>query len=218
MLWRSASRMQNSLRAGNLRGRIDKDLFQLALFRSPCRYPMDARRQFASETAGKQRISLALYRQLLRWCDDTEDNVPLDYYIPPVYMKPPQIDEQSLRLLAAGDENSRVKASMFPPKSLIDEKHITCPVHTSADARSFLRAVFRLNAATTTNPDDQKQRISLAFEGLKSLSELTQALEELKKNRETHMDRDNVTFRVGQGKLFVRARHRRTCGLVLTSC
>jgi hypothetical protein len=157
---------------------------------------------------GKQRIiALALYRQLLRWCDTTEDNVPLSFYIPPIYLQPPQIDEKTLSALADGksESSSKVNLSMFPPNTLVDSKKLVCPIRNSAHVRAFFRSVFRLTAAESldTDADDmqQKQRISLAFEAIKSLNELTGALADLKNNSEQHTNREGVNFRVGDGKI-----------------
>jgi hypothetical protein len=160
-----------------------------------------ARRRFTLKGEGRSHVVLALYRQLLRWCDDTEDDLPLSYFIPPVYLKPPQIEEKSLQLLATGDSESPVKRSTFPPKATIDETQLACPIHSSVDARSFFRGVFRLNAGAETDPANEKQRIGLAFDGLKSLNELTHTLADLKERRKRHVDRHNVEFRIGKGRI-----------------
>jgi hypothetical protein len=182
----SSSRIQSSLRSRNQNvGNITSV--------SPYRH-------FSTAAGGKQRISLALYRQLLRWCDTTEDNVPLSYYIPPIFLQPPQIDEKTLRALADGSDSLKVKLSMFPPKTLVDSKKLACPIKNAADVKAFFRSIFRLNA-TESNVDMQKQRISLAFEAIKSLNELTGALVDLKKNSVEHTNREGVNFRVGEGKI-----------------
>lgn len=151
-------------------------------------------RELSSDTAGKHRISLALYRQLLRWCKETEDDIPLSYFIPPVHMAAPQIDGDRLKSMT---EEQRTK---FPTNSIVEtkENHITCPIHNVSDARDFFKTVFRLNQAPDKDVNIQKQRITLAFEGIKSLNELTQALQTLKQNRAKHVLRDGVEFRVGQ--------------------
>lgn len=159
-------------------------------------------RQLASEAtsgAGKQRISLALYRQLLRWCHDTDDDVPLSSFVPPVYMTAPQQIEEH-RLASLSEEE---KVQWFPAHSIIESNHITCPIRNAVDAKKLFRAVFRLNRdpAAANSDDDadiQKQRITLAFEGIRSLNELSRGLQKLKYNRAKHVLRDNVEFRVGQ--------------------
>jgi hypothetical protein len=165
------------------------------------------RRLFSTvNDSGKQRISLTLYRQLLRWCDYTSDDIPLSFYVPPIYIQSPQVDQQGLSDLveaaAAKDsiddvKNKKIQRVTLPFNSIIQTKQLACPVHTSADAKAFFRAIFRLNASQADG-DLQKQRISLAFEALKSLNELTQTLETLKQSQQSHMDRSNVYFRVGQ--------------------
>ena len=161
-------------------------------FKLPILQPSRLQRQFSSEAASKQRISLALYRQLLRWCNETETDIPLSYFVPPVYMAPPQIDENVLKGLTETDK------SKFPSNSIIEGNQITCPIHNSSDAKDFFRAIFRLNRTPATDAEVQKQRISLAFEGIRSLNELSQALQTLKKNRSKHVLRDGVEFRIGQ--------------------
>jgi hypothetical protein len=156
-------------------------------------------RQFTTGSENKARITLTLYRQLLEWTKSVEDDVPLSSFIPPIHMSPPQIDQTSLRLMATNDNNSRVDASIFPEGTIVKENQLTIPIRNASDVKNFFRGVFRLNSAPA-NPDKQKQRISLAFEGLKSLNELTQALEDFQRRRENHTDRENVAFRVGQGK------------------
>jgi hemimethylated DNA binding protein len=146
----------------------------------------------ASEAAGKQRISLALYRQLLRWCIETDDDIPLSFFVPPVYMTEPHIDV--VRLSTLSDEDK----SIFPANSILERNQITCPIHNSEDARRLFRAVFRLNRAPTDDAQVQKQRVTLAFEGIRSLNTLSQGLQALKQNRAKHVLRDGVSFRVGQ--------------------
>jgi hypothetical protein len=172
-------------------------------------------RHLSTAAGGKQqRISLALYRQLLRWCDTTEDNVPLSFYIPPITLQPPQIDEKTLSALAAGtsddddddDDDKRVKLSMFPPNTLVDSKKLVSPITNAADVRAFFRSIFRVNATAEESSkvlDLQKQRISLAFEAIKSLNELTLSLADLKKNSQEHTNREGVNFRVGEGKILL---------------
>lgn len=155
--------------------------------------PAVSSRQLSSDAAGKQRISLALYRQLLRWCNETDDGIPLPSFVPPVYMTAPQmIDANSLESL------SEEEKSKFPANSIIETGQVTCPIHNSADARNFFRAIFRLNREQAKDADIQKQRITLAFEGIRSLNELSRALKSLKQNRAKHVLRDGLKFRVGQ--------------------
>lgn len=178
--------MQCSFGSGSLPSRSGRHLQSLT-------------RQFTSGANAKSRIALTLYRQLLGWSEAVEDDVPLSYYIPPVHMSPPQIDKSSLLLMATDDKSAGVDASFFPNGTIVEENLLSIPIRNAADVKKFFRGVFRLNS-NPANPDTQKQRISLAFEGLKSLNELTQALDDLRKKRESHTNRKNVEYRVGQGK------------------
>jgi hypothetical protein len=190
----------------------------------------------SSSASKKQRVPLTLYRQLLRWCDDTEVGIPLSIYVPPFGIQPPQVDGLALRALAESannnssdigveDSTARVKPSMFPPNTVIQSHHLTCPIRNSADARSFFRAIFRLNAGQI-NPEARKQHIAMAFEALKSLNELNEALDDLKRTRNSRMDRENVRFRVGQGRfglhvakrLSARGRHNMMWLIKLVTC
>eukprot|EP00980_Cylindrotheca_fusiformis_P028896 scaffold22671_cov164-Cylindrotheca_fusiformis.AAC.5 len=153
-------------------------------------------RQFASESENKSRITLALYRQLLQWSNSVDDDVPLSFFVPPVHMSPPQVDSKSLQLMARNDKASKVDVSIFPEGTIVEESELAIPIRNSVDVKKFFRGIFRLNSAPS-NPDKQKQRISLAFEGLKSLNELTQALDDLRKSRERNRNRENVEYRVG---------------------
>lgn len=159
-----------------------------------------------------RRICKALYRQLLRWCDDTDQTVPLSKFIPPVHMKPPQIHPVSLRLVAQKDPASPLSrfasTDFFPPNALIKETELTVPLTNSADAKQFFRAIFRMNAypPPETSPSStfdsttlRKEQVSLAFEGLKSLNEVSiQKIKILMDLRAQHWDRTGVNFRVGQ--------------------
>eukprot|EP00934_Nitzschia_sp_Nitz4_P007934 Nitzschia sp. Nitz4//scaffold20_size174350//19231//21539//NITZ4_002080-RA/size174350-processed-gene-0.260-mRNA-1//1//CDS//3329541743//7924//frame0 len=152
-------------------------------------------RAFSSEVEAKKRVSLALYRQLLRWCNENDEDLPLSHFVPPVYMAPPQVDADKLKEYAASEE---LKAH-FPPKSIITDANITCPIHTTKAAKDFFRVVFRLNGGTQDiNPDHQKEQVTLAFEAIRSLNELSTALVTLKRNRASHSIQDHVQFQVGQ--------------------
>lgn len=172
-----------------------------------CRYaakrkiPSHQVRFFSNAQArGKTRIGLTLYRQLIAWCKGTDSNIPLSHFIPPITLQPPRIDEQALQSLAeTGDvQKNKGQQSMFPPGTLIHANKLSSPIQSSDDLLSFIRGIFRLNAKEK-NPEAQKEHISLAFDTLRSLNELSEALTDLKKSREAHADRENVKFRIGQG-------------------
>jgi heat shock protein HspQ len=170
------------------------------------------------KNSSHKRIALMLYRQLLRWCDETDKNIPLSQSIPPIHMSPPQINPDSLLALIessgilkstnASENDDGVKSksvesspysSVFSPRtSSIEKSGITIhSVPTSAEAKEIVKAVFRMNASTIEE-QDRKNQLSLAFEWIKTLNELTQQLEEMKTNRRNHQNREGVDFRVGQ--------------------
>ena len=156
-------------------------------------------RGFSNHHTGKARIALTLYRQLIAWCRETDNDIPLSHFIPPITLQPPRVEEQGLRFLAEAVVGShRVKRSMFPSETTFHPNKLTSPILNSSDLLSFFRAIFRLNMVES-NSEIQKQHISLAFDALRSLNELSDALNDLKTKREAHQNRENIEFRVGQG-------------------
>lgn len=148
-----------------------------------------------SQSSPHKRISLALYRQLLRWCNDTDKDIPLSQAIPPIHFSPPQINAESLAGIMQRTESSRI---FSPQTSETNKSGITVhAVPTSEDAKQIVKAIFRMNA-TTINEQDTKDQVSYAFEWIKTLNELTQQLEEMKEKRTKHQNREGVKFRVGQ--------------------
>jgi hemimethylated DNA binding protein len=168
----------------------------------------------SSKAAANQRVVMTLYRQLLRWCNETEKEIPLLTFVPPVHIQPPQIHPSSLRMVAQKDPKSPLargtNSTYFPPNAVIEETELTVPIANSEDAKKFFRAIFRMNCYPPATEQDtnnildddasmKKEQISLAFEGMRSLNELsTQQLKILKENRDKHWDRADVKFRVGQ--------------------
>jgi heat shock protein HspQ len=167
-----------------------------------------------------RRICTVLYRQLLRWCDETDQMIPLSKFIPPIHMKPPNVHPTSLRLVATNDQTSPLARSYserdgkeyFPPNALIKETELTVPITNSVVAKQFFRAMFRMNAypppsdvsasssATTCDISAmRKEQISFAFEGMRSLNEVSEKLLKiLQESRCERLDRTGVKFRVGQ--------------------
>lgn len=143
----------------------------------------------------QKRVSRTLYRQLLRWCDATDTNIPLSRsVIPPIRLTPPQIHVESLLSLLSQNENN----SSVWQNALVTENGITIPsVGSSKTARELIRQVFRMNT-TTTSSEDKKEQLTLAFEWTRALNELNERLEELAVDREHHTDRTGVSFRIGQ--------------------
>lgn len=155
-------------------------------------------RRRLSQQDNQARITVALYRQLMQWSNSVSEDVPLSYYIPPVFLSPPRIDRDTLKLMSVKSGNSKVAASIFPKNTIVKDDQLVVPIRNSEDVKKLFRGVFRLNSKPA-NPDKQKERISSAFDGLRSLNELSKALEDLRKEREKHIDRENVNYRVGQG-------------------
>jgi hypothetical protein len=150
--------------------------------------------------ASDGRLGRILYRQLIRWCKTTDKALPLSSVVPPVTLKPPHVEEESLKKLASPpDAHWKHVSQLLPPKSMVEENHITIPIHTSEDAENLFKVVFRMNAEISSS-EVLKLRTSVAFDALKSLNELTRGLKSLKDQREKHLDRTDVHYHVGQGK------------------
>jgi len=171
------------------------------------------------KNSSHKRITLTLYRQLLRWCDDTDKDIPLSQSVPPIHFSPPQINSDSLKGLIeasgiinnnnGGDDDddpissnhlvsSPYSSILFSRTSVVKKTGVTVhSVPSSGDAKQIVNAVFRMNAITT-DERDKKDQMSIAFEWIKTLNELTQQLEEMKAKRRKHQNREGVNFRVGQ--------------------
>eukprot|EP00534_Pseudo-nitzschia_fraudulenta_P005851 CAMPEP_0201177128 /NCGR_PEP_ID=MMETSP0851-20130426/106649_1 /ASSEMBLY_ACC=CAM_ASM_000631 /TAXON_ID=183588 /ORGANISM="Pseudo-nitzschia fraudulenta, Strain WWA7" /LENGTH=814 /DNA_ID=CAMNT_0047460667 /DNA_START=71 /DNA_END=2512 /DNA_ORIENTATION=- len=168
-----------------------------------------------------RRIAMTLYRQLLRWCDDTDQKIPLSQCFPPIHLSPPQINPESLKEQEEAmerktrdvvdiiintttnndndNDNKNLLASLFPSQTTVAKKTgITVhSVRDSFDAKQIVQAVFRMNARTT-NEQHKKDHLSTAFEWIKALNELTNQVEEMKTSRREHQNREGVRFRIGQ--------------------
>jgi hypothetical protein len=156
---------------------------------------------FAAQAGVQTKLARTLYRQLLRWCDNSDPDIPLNTFIPPVTLSPPQVDEQALQKLAAAEvQKDDQVLRLLPTNSKIQPHQITIPIYRASDVRNFFRAIFRLNAAQTT-VEIGKERVSWALKGLKSLNELTETLQDMKKQHDKHLDRTGVKFHVGQGEI-----------------
>ena len=149
------------------------------------------------DSTAHKRITLVLYRQLIRWCDDMNEDIPLTQLVPPVHIQPPQINSDSIRLLSRDDPKSSISSRFFPPTALIKENGITVSVPSSTDAKQLVRGVFRMNAPTT-NEEEKKEQLSLAFDWIKSMNGLTEKMAEMKLTRTNNENRDGVNFRIGQ--------------------
>lgn len=149
------------------------------------------------QMSSQKRISLALYRQLLRWCNETDKDIPLGAALPPIHFSPPQIDADSLKGMIEDSANNH--STIFTPQtSVVNKSGIAVHVVPSShEAKEIVKAIFRMNAATS-NEQGRRDQVSLAFEWIKNLNELTHQLDEMKKRRQQHENREGVQFRVGQ--------------------
>jgi hypothetical protein len=110
------------------------------------------------------------------------------------------VAEESLKKLnSPPDAYWKHVSQLLPPKSKVEAHQITIPIHTLEDAENLFRAVFRMNSGSSS-PEVLKHQISVAFDALKSLNELTRGLKTFKEQREIHLDRTGVRYHVGQGK------------------
>lgn len=149
------------------------------------------------QMSSQKRISLALYRQLLRWCNETDKDIPLGAALPPIHFSPPQIEADSLKGMIEDSSNNH--STIFSPQtSVVNKSGIAVHVVPSShEAKEIVKTIFRMNAATS-NEQDRRDQVSLAFEWIKNLNELTHQLDEMKKRRHQHENREGVQFRVGQ--------------------
>lgn len=147
-------------------------------------------------TATQDRLARTLYRQLLRWCQDIGDEIPLTAYVPPVTTMPPIVDENSLKRLADGQEE--IIREFLPKNSIIQRHLMTVPIRRASDIGNLLKAMFRMNNRKNSSTEEQKERVSMAMKTLKSLNELTEALQEVQSEREKHLDREGMKMSIGQ--------------------
>lgn len=170
----------------------------------------------ASSVSSSSRISRTLYRQIIQWCNTTDPQVPLQF--PPIHItSPEQVDAYRLELLALqqdaasssndDDDDDAIAVNRarrcLPAHTEIHRTSLTVPIHSVHDLRNFVRALYRLNQQEPFDLNHDKQRISVAFEALKSLNELTGRIQATKERRRRHEQRNNaelgvVLYRVGQ--------------------
>lgn len=136
-----------------------------------------------------------LYRQLLRWCQDTGSDIPLSSFVPPVTTTPSIVDQAALERLANGEDT--FIRSLLPSNAILGEHQMTVPVRNAGELRNFFRAIYRMNVSPT-DAQTQTERVNMAFETLRSLNELSEPLRSLLDERAKHLDRDGVAFSVGQ--------------------
>lgn len=176
-----------------------------------------------SSAPPSRKIARTLYRQLLRWCRATDSNIPLVSIIPPIHLQAPeQIDLVRFQALAKGDRvytkeddcTVQYAQSRLPRQTMYTSNGMTIPLHSIQDVSNVIHAVYRINSKELVdyNVEHQKQRITLAFEALKTLNELTTRIEVLQSRRQEHSNRDNVTFHIGQ---VVQHQHDRWRGVIV---
>ena len=180
------------------------------------------------KSSPQKHLAKVIYRQILRWCDTMTYDVPFDP-TPPVTLGPPRIDQDALSKLtefrSKNDElvsqnyDERISEGhdfyqyindLLPPNTVFHSngKMVTIPLNDAADLRSIIRVAYRLNSQTnedtiSNNEYDQvlKDRVSLGFDVLRSLTDLSEVLEKRKKKRKRHFNRDGINYKVGQGML-----------------
>eukprot|EP00978_Attheya_sp_CCMP212_P011254 scaffold27646_cov42-Attheya_sp.AAC.1 len=172
----------------------------------------------SSSLVQSARLERTLYRQLIKWCRVAGWNVPLDA-IPPVTLIPPRIDAQALHSFSQKRENANqddddmlYMNDLLPPGSVVEDGKMVLPVRHVRDIERVIRLAYRLNHPSHTEPMTthtsssssstiRQDRVSLAFDAMKSLNQLTDALDQKKKSRSQHMDRTGVPYFVGQGRI-----------------
>lgn len=166
-----------------------------------------------------QKISIFVYRQLLRCCKSIDKDIPLSSIFPPITVSAPdQIDSVRMELLAQEDvqvvrdpvvERAR---KLLPKNTEYKKTHMLVPIRSADDITQFVREIFRLNSREPPEPEYQKVRLSMALQLLKSMkNEFQVQLLGLKADRKKHMDRRNVKFKIGQ---VVQHQHERWRGVI----
>jgi len=136
--------------------------------------------------------------------------MPLSAYVPPVTITPPIVNAERLERMAlvqmgigphpdqsAGDRKELDAIYSMLPHNHFSRTKITVPLRNVAEIRSVFRAIYRMNQAPA-DEETVKQRVSFAFETLKSVNELKGTLNEVQRLRDKHYNREGVEFSVGQ--------------------
>jgi heat shock protein HspQ len=167
---------------------------------------------FSSSIEKQKVLSKTIYKQIIKWTASTGSDVPFDP-IPPLTLVPPRVDASALKTMSelhstenSGEltrEEKHLLALMksLPSNSIIEPKQLILPIENANHVKNATKLAYALNNFTTESKEDVeqiKERVSLGFEVLKSLNQLSEMLEERKKAREDHQDRGGVSFRVGQ--------------------
>jgi hemimethylated DNA binding protein len=119
----------------------------------------------------------------------------LSTFIPPITLHAPTNVDGTILLALATNTNNDNQTIPFPTNTIIKPNLITFPIHTVMDAKLFFQAIYRINCH---EQQYQKERITWAFQAIKSLSELTEPIEKITEQRAMHTNRDDVELHVGQ--------------------
>ena len=204
------------------------DPFAMLATRNNIRKSLQLHHRFSTSTSSnksksslekQQILSKTLYKQILKWTART-GNVPFDP-IPPLTLIPPRVDPIALETLAnvlskgssddeKGEETTVTSSSSsnlshlakyLPANSIIESNRLIIPISNAADVKRVTKLAYALNNHTLESKEDLeqiKERVSLGFDVLKSLNQLSAMLERRKAARSEHEDREGVTFHVGQ--------------------
>ena len=164
-------------------------------------------------------ISKTLYKQIIKWTKETGD-VPFDP-IPPLTLAPPMVDKSALEHLSFLQNNNSTTSSktqnderlikLLPTNTIFDSHQIIIPIEDSLSVQNTVKFIFGMNHPSTINTNTSnstisseeqlsilKDRTSLGFEVLKSLNQLSNTLNQRKQSRKQHMNRQNVSYHIGQ--------------------
>ena len=168
----------------------------------------------------KQKVlSKTIYKQLIKWTASQAD-VPFDP-IPPLALVPPRVDATALETMARLNEDHKSASASasndlplspdeqrllelvksLPSNSVIEPTQLVLSIENAKSVKQATKLAYALNNYTQDskeNLDQIKERVSLGFDVLKSLNQMSEMLDERKMARENHQDRSGVTFRVGQ--------------------
>jgi hypothetical protein len=173
------------------------------------------------EETKNRRISRKLYRDLLRWCQQTgqaeqyPDSILECMEIPPVtFWAVDDVDDDRMELLLhrmhpsveSGNKRLEMIVRLLPPKCDVGSRKLVAPVLSFSGLRGLVRAIFHLNHVALRTKLQRKEngngknydteRQTTAFQALQSLNELTVKLSA--KAHPRRVDRHGVAFRLGQ--------------------
>ena len=91
-----------------------------------------------SKKSSRKRIVLMLYRQLLRWCDETDKDIPLSQSVPPIHLSPPQINSDSLKGLIESSGNISNSSSGEDDDDPGSSNHLVSSPYSSVFSRGLM--------------------------------------------------------------------------------